>query len=130
MDYSCNHRRFGTRRCTNRDQCKVSCVIYSHTYVTSNVSKNSCCAILACPHTLDWTRTRRMRCLRAPDVGGRMLLSDICLQNRYRRSSGMLLIAMPFGQYASHTNKASIASCSHSLLVTAPEHQLYRFPIS
>ena len=41
-----------------------------------------------------------------------MLLSDIilCLQNRYHRSSGMLLISMPFGQYASHANKASIAS--------------------
>ena len=63
-----------------------------------NGSKNSCCAMLACPHTLAWIWTRIICCLRAHDVGGSTLLSAICLQNRYHRSSGMLLIEMPSGQ--------------------------------
>ena len=45
-----------------------------------NGSKNSCCAILACPHTLVWIWTRIMCCLMAPDVGGSLLLCHIFAQ--------------------------------------------------
>ena len=27
MDYSCNHRRFGTRCCTNRVQCELNYIV-------------------------------------------------------------------------------------------------------
>ena len=54
-----------------------------------NGSKNSCCAILSFPHTLVWIWTSIMCCLMAHDVGGSLLLSAICLQNRYHRRSGM-----------------------------------------
>ena len=47
-----------------------------------NVSKTSCCAILVCPHMPARIWSRIMCCLRAPKVGGSLLLSAICLQNR------------------------------------------------
>ena len=32
MNYRCNHCRFGNRRCINRVQSKLSCVLYIHTF--------------------------------------------------------------------------------------------------
>ena len=51
----------------------------------------SCCAIAACPHTRVWMCTRKMCCFRAPAVGGNLSLSAMCLQNKYQRSSGIVL---------------------------------------
>ena len=65
------------------------------------------CAMAACPHTCAWMWVLRMCCFKAPIVG---LLSAICLVSRCQRSSGIVLMVMPLGAYAAHTNPASIDS--------------------
>ena len=71
MDYSCNHRRFGTRGCTNRVQCELSYIVNIYFTVLDHIvhmSKSNLCSRqimdYSCNHRRFGTRccTNRVQC--------------------------------------------------------------------
>ena len=71
MDYSCNHRRFGTRCCTNIVKCELNCVVNISLTVLEHIvhvsSSNVCSRLImdySCNHHRISTRccTNRVPC--------------------------------------------------------------------
>ena len=71
MDYSCNHRRFGTRCCTNIVKCELNCVVNISLTVLDHIvhvsSSNLCSRLImdySCNHRRFGTRccTNRVQC--------------------------------------------------------------------
>ena len=71
MDYSCNHRRFGTRCCTNRVQCELNYIVNITLTVLEHMvhmsSSNLCSRLImdySCNHRRFGTRgcTNRVQC--------------------------------------------------------------------
>ena len=79
-------------------------------------SKGCCCMTVAWYHTRLCNRTHLMCSSSAPSVGGNLLLSASCLQNKCHLRSGILVMWTPFGQYLQQTNLAnsSFTSCVRS----------------